>query len=354
MERRALGLWALVALTMVALFGGSAAIACPACYMTPDQINQQLLDETTPSPGRPLIMPPTPTIPVSAPANAAPAPAPGPTSWYDRGKGLIDDLQARAGRMFAVELNALKAHEGSAALLWALALGFAYGALHALGPGHGKILVLSYFAGQNARPRQGVIMGAQIAVFHVLSAVVSVVVADILWRAVMGTAPGESLILRQASYALIAGTGAYILMDTLRRRPQAACAACAHDHDHGHGHHHDHGHLPSDGQPDRRERRQRTILSAAIGAVPCTGAVAVLSFAFANDLVIEGVMIVAAISFGMALTLAAMGMAAIYSSGYVQRRLGDEGRPGLGPKVLRGLGGLTIALFGLSLMVAAA
>jgi len=65
-----------------------------------------------------------------------------------------------------------------------------------------------------------------------------------------------------------------------------------------------------------------------------------LAFALANDLVIEGIAIVSAISAGMALTLSAMGLIAIYSSGMVNQRISaPSGATGLrgfcGQRVVR-------------------
>ena len=70
-----------------------------------------------------------------------------------------------------------------------LAFAFLYGVLHTLGPGHGKVVVVSYFVSRDARLWRGVLMGVQIAVTHVLSAVALFWLADLAVPAAAAQAP---------------------------------------------------------------------------------------------------------------------------------------------------------------------
>ena len=302
-------------------------LACPACYLTPDQINDVLKDEAPKPP---------------APAALPPAPAP-PQSIWENISQRLEQIQKETGQRISVELNRLKSRDSSWGLVWALALGFAYGALHALGPGHGKILILSYFAGQNARPRDGMIMGAQIAIFHVLSAVLAVLATEIFFQAATGNKASDFYAVRMISYALIAGCGAVMIREALAQRPHS----CSHDNGAATcGHHHHSG-------DDRPTSRKQTLLSLAVGGVPCTGAVLVLAFSLANDLLFDGLMIVTFISLGMAMTLSMLGLAAIWSGTGLRARLSPEQGWRLTGTWLRAAGGVMIALFGLSLMLTA-
>ncbi len=322
-------LWLLAMVLLVStviVTTSTSALACAACYLLPDQLNQSFTQENPPAPEQQQVLP----APVIAPA-----------SFYERVMFQLDQIQRESGQRITAELNRLKSRDGASSLVWALVMGLAYGALHALGPGHGKVLVLSYFVGKNARPREGMVMGAQIAVFHVMSAVVAVVATEFMTRALTGAAPSDYHWLRLISYGLIAVCGAYMTVGALRRR-SIQCAGCAHGHDHGHHQ------VATEGgtQP-------RLALSAAIGSIPCTGAILVLAFGLANDLVIQAIAIVAAISTGMALTLSAMGIAAIYSSTALEKRIDQSVRNHWASLVLRAIGGAIITLFGLGLMVAA-
>jgi nickel/cobalt exporter len=55
--------------------------------------------------------------------------------------------------------------------------------------------------------------------------------------------------------------------------------------------------------------------------VPCTGALIVMLFGLANDLVVPAVMMVIAISAGMALAMSAIGVAAILGRNWTEARV---------------------------------
>ena len=62
----------------------------------------------------------------------------------------------------------------------------------------------------------------------------------------------------------------------------------------------------------------------AVGAVPCTGALIVMLFGLANDLVLPAILMVVAISAGMALAMAAIGVAAILGRNWAGERVAFE------------------------------
>jgi nickel/cobalt exporter len=60
------------------------------------------------------------------------------------------------------------------AILLAMAAAILFGAVHALMPGHGKTVLVSFHLGQKARPFEGFVNGAIVAITHVGLAVVLV------------------------------------------------------------------------------------------------------------------------------------------------------------------------------------
>ena len=106
---------------------------------------------------------------------------------FDRLTDVLVDFQRRANAEVSFHMNAIERGEDFSAFLLALAVAFAYGAVHALGPGHGKFVVVSYFLGREARVMRGVVMAVQIAIVHVIAAIVIVWLADLVLQGQLRT-----------------------------------------------------------------------------------------------------------------------------------------------------------------------
>ncbi len=206
----------------------------------------------------------------------------------------------------------IQASRNSGPMLWALLVSFLYGILHTLGPGHGKAVVAAYFVGERGSLWRGLRMGGQIALFHVLSAVIVVLITDFAVRQATGQAPSDYRLVRLISYSSIIAIGGWMLVKAVRSSRAA---------NHHHHHHHEGcgcAHSAGSG------KGISGLLSLAIGAVPCTGALIVLLFGLANDLLWPSITLVIAISLGMALALSGIGVAAILGRRILDRRMGDN------------------------------
>lgn len=233
-------------------------------------------------------------------------------------------LQVRITDLFTMAMRDVEQGRSASSVAIALLIAFAYGALHILGPGHGKAVVVSYFIGDGGSLRRGAVMGVQIAAMHVLSAIVVVFLLDFAVRQTTGAAPYDYRLIRLGSYALIIAIGAVMLWRVLaslranrlmgedeftrhhdcnESHAHAGCAACAVTDARSHG---------------------GGWIAAAVGIVPCTGALIVMLFGLANDLVIPAVMMVVAISAGMALAMTAVGVAAILGRNWAEARGGTS------------------------------
>ena len=271
-------------------------------------------------------------------ADSAPNQSAGPGGLWQSVGGFV----VRAERDFSRELNshmaAVRRGEGTAALLGGILAAFLYGVFHTLAVGHGKTVVVGYFLGNAARPIHGIVMASWIAVSHVLGAVVIAFAAHWLLRQMTMSPIEQNHWVRMVSFGAIALIGAWMLMGEVRRlRGQGAGHACAHDHGRGHRHHHhEHSH---DGRGKRR------LLAVAAGFVPCTGAILILTFAFANGILLSGLLMVGAIAVGMAVTLAGLGLVSMAAHRQVTARFGHSGRTlrwlGIaGPALILCIGGL--------------
>ncbi len=237
--------------------------------------------------------------PQAAPAQqTAPAAAPSASlggSWFA-------ELQRQVNRQLNQRLAEI--NKGSpVALLIGAAFAFVYGVFHAAGPGHGKMLVVSYFIGRDAHPLRGALMGGQIALVHVGGAVIVAIIATAIMTGTAPPSPEDMRGVKLASYASVAAIGAWLLASVLRGGD-------------GHLHaHQDHGHAGHDHAHGKSQGRSSVMVSLAAGAVPCTGAVLVLIYCIANGIPVVGLGLVLLIGLGMAVTLTGFGLA-----GMVARR----------------------------------
>lgn len=222
--------------------------------------------------------------------------------------GLLSDLHTRIHNAVTVALAGIG--EDPSGVPVALALAFALGMVHALMPGHGKTVVFSYFLGARARIGAGVAMAARIALLHVGTAIVLLlIVGAAVVR--MGRLQGAGRMMEIASYASVALVGAWLLYRAIRGN-----AGPAHDHD----------------------RRQAGALGWAIGLLPCPLTIILMTYALVNGTVALGLLLTGVMAGGIATTMTLTGMLAI-----LMRRLLTAGFDVASPWYVRLMRGLEIA-----------
>lgn len=222
------------------------------------------------------------------------------------------DYQRQIQQSLSTALRDIQSGSGSLALWTLTAVCFGYGVAHTLGPGHGKAVVVAYFL-DSTKPRawiEGIFAGAWIAFTHTLAALLLAGILKMFYAVGLLGALREVRNVEIVSYVLILLVGFWRLWAGITGRLHEH----AHGHDHHHHHHlhdhehhheHHHGHTPP----------QRTIagwlLLTAAGIAPCAGALVVILLSVALDVLWAGVIGVVAIALGMAITLAAIGMASM-------------------------------------------
>ncbi|PLX37766.1 MAG: hypothetical protein C0606_05700 [Hyphomicrobiales bacterium] len=246
------------------------------------------------------------------------------------GASSYERLMARVAYIFTSAMSAIRDDRSFTAIAPAILIAFAYGLFHTLGPGHGKAVVVSYFVGAGGSLGRGLLMGVRIAVVHVLSAIVVVFLLDFAVRQATGAAPSDYRLIRLGSYAVIIAIGSFMLWRAIRavldhRRAGNAAEHHTHaGHEHSHDHSHDHGHAHSSCAACNAAQARTSgggWLAVAVGAIPCTGALLVMLFGLANDLIGPAIVMVAAISAGMALAMSGIGIAAILGRRWLERRM---------------------------------
>ena len=230
-----------------------------------------------------------------------------------------------------------------------------YGVFHALGPGHGKTIVSTFFLSKNAKLRHSLIAGYLIALVHAVSALTIVLALFFIVRGVFSTGfESASRIVQTLSFGVIALIGAFMLVQRIRGK----------EHSHGHGlpfgrgkvseheheHEHDHG-----GETVSADVTGKELLGVAFasGIVPCPGASAIILVCLSLNVMLAGVVAVTMISLGMGITVTVVGAIAILAKEGVVK-VSAKGRKGgsLARRVVEIAGAGVLFVFGLVFFVA--
>ncbi|MBT5240124.1 MAG: hypothetical protein HN793_05460 [Rhodospirillaceae bacterium] len=271
----------------------------------------------------------------------------------------IADWQRQINRYLARQLQATNDQGGFGAALTVVLASFVYGVLHAAGPGHGKMVVASYFTAKDAPLRRGILMGGVIATTQAVVAIVMVAVLALLLQGSQLEIIDRTALLEVVSYGFILIIGLYMTYGAVTGK-----ATCGHDHsdDRGHDHHHDdhpgHSHGPD---PAAKEtwlartagrwlgpRGEVIAIGIVSGMRPCTGSILVLLFAAANGVFILGIVASFMMAAGVAITISVLGIGAIVLRRSVAGQADEEPSPArafLG-RALSVAGSLAVALMG--------
>jgi nickel/cobalt exporter len=223
-------------------------------------------------------------------------------------------------------------------MLVAFLLAMAFGALHALGPGHGKTLMAAYLVGAGGRPKQAVAVGGAVAVMHTAS----VLALGFLVLSATRLFPPERVYpwLGLGSGLVALGLGAGLLVTRFGVWSNGRRAALAHDVDHDQDHAGERGHVHGDEHmhgghghthtvPDAPVLSRRGLMALAVagGILPSPTALVVLLGSVAFHRVAYGLGLIAAFSVGLATALIVVGILALRARDLVSRRMsGTVGR----------------------------
>ncbi len=175
-------------------------------------------------------------------------------------------------------------------------LSLLYGIVHALGPGHGKSIVCSYFLSRRGTMRQALVFGNLITGIHILSAMV--IVLGLSWfvgRTNIVAFHGVEGRLESISYLLIMGIGLFLLGRTL----------------------YEWWRTPRDKQEDcpRASTKDMSSLALACGLMPCPGAALILLFTLSLGVFWVGLVAMIPLALGMGLTVSLLGLLTVGSTG---------------------------------------
>lgn len=215
-------------------------------------------------------------------------------------RGLLA-LQREYQNALGGTLRALRAGEAGAVTAF-LGLCFAYGVLHAAGPGHGKALLGGYAASSGTSLRGLAGLAVLTALLQAAVAVVAVYAAVWVFGATRERVEGVADLIEPFALVALAALGLLLLW-------RGARGLVTERH-----HHHEHGpdcgcaHLPDVKAVARANLREAVVLVAAVALRPCTGALVMLALTWRLHLEALGVLGAFVMGAGTALVTVAAAM----------------------------------------------
>lgn len=229
-------------------------------------------------------------------------------------------------------------------VLAALLLAILFGAVHALGPGHGKTVMAAYLVGAGGRPRQAVIVGIAVSLMHTTSVLVLGLIT--LWASDIFAPEAVYPWLSLASGVLVLGLGTWLFrarllghlaskkpyfarlsIHGLEGSPRTDAGAIAHARAHAAGLDHSHGELPSG--VSLLSKKGLGAIAISGGLLPSPSALVVFLGAVALNRVAFGLILVAAFSVGLAGALMVVGLLVLKARDVAQRRMSRNVGPAL-------------------------
>lgn len=192
------------------------------------------------------------------------------------------------------------------AIATGIVIAYAFGAIHALSPGHGKTLVGAYLVGSRGTPQAALWLGLTTTVTHTLT--VFILGVTTLLASHYIDLDRVYPILGAVSGLAICLVGLRLMVMRLKNKHHH------HDH-HGHTHHHYHHH------DDQSKEDWSSILAIGIsgGLVPCPSALVLLLSAIALHKIAYGLVLIGGFSLGLASVLTSLGLAAVYGQQWLEK-----------------------------------
>lgn len=316
-------------------------------------------------------------------------PQTGPFAWFF---GQINIWQQAFEHAMTKSLVAMNGD--ASAGLFLIAISFIYGILHAIGPGHGKAVISSYLIANDETLKRGIILSFASSLLQAFSAII-IVVAVFYFLPIRWTT--AAYWLTTASFALVTLLGFWMLIKTtprlftrtLRNTVSAQQPITVSEYQFRNGFKtsnlaftgHDTRNKPALIYKDPRNQHEfrgggalcaecgtahiadpnlligqlnlRKAISAvlSVGLRPCTGALLVMSFAAVNNLYLDGLISVFAMSLGTFITVSVLAIIAVKMKNLALKVMKRDANKWKIKVIFEWIAALVIFVFGLSLVI---
>jgi nickel/cobalt transporter (NicO) family protein len=228
----------------------------------------------------------------------------------DRILNSLQETQQELRRAVAGRVREFNKSKTALLFLLIAASSFLFGVVHAVGPGHGKTLVMSYILYEK-RPKliRGLLAGIYVAFGEAIAAILLVysIYYLALGRITSSFQQAEGKI-RMVCYAAVFVIGTILLLFRLFK------------------------HLPGsrlrkpENTPEVLKSSRGLLVIVLLGLIPCPGVMLLLIFMLAAGLPVFGILFGVCMAFGMALTISAFSIAAVLAKKYSLQVISGESR----------------------------
>lgn len=203
---------------------------------------------------------------------------------WDQFMYYLTNLQSAFNKDAAIQIKLLHTNYSTELFQALLVTSFLYGAIHAIGPGHGKSIITSWILAQRRSLKDIALVAVGATLLHAFSAVA--IVASIFYfvgkylPGMMGT---MSLWLNVVSGVILAITGMQLFAGHYKQYCNHSC------------------------KTQRLSNHLHSVhpawIALSIGIVPCPLATVIFIYCLTTNMMISGLQLVAAFALGMGLTL---------------------------------------------------
>jgi ABC-type nickel/cobalt efflux system permease component RcnA len=201
----------------------------------------------------------------------------------------IVQIQREMNESITLSLENYKDKQSAQILLFLLGIVFLYGMIHALGPGHGKSIALSYFVTVKAGVLSGLFFGFLVALFHTGVSVFLVLLINLIFKnGFSGMSGNTDYFVKLASFGLISIIGLVLFLKRLIK-------------------------ISAGKRTEEQPVGSKNIIlmTLAIGIVPCPAALTVLIFSMSQSVLSVGILLVIFMGMGMGITISAFSILTI-------------------------------------------
>lgn len=288
--------------------------------------------------------------------------------WYEIIRQIIE-WQQLFHKSLSVHINEISkdpVYHGAVLI----ALSFFYGVFHAIGPGHGKAIIMVYLSSHRESLRRGAIISLLAAFLQAIVAIILVVVLSKILSIKFSDVNSHADQVSLVSYLLIMALGAFLFAMAIFKQwthirqwtlnlRSSRKPTCSH-HDHKIEHHHDHS--CCGGKHAHQSVPQESLWQSlgvifSMGIRPCAGAIIVLIYAHLVGVFYYGIIATLVMGLGTGVAVAGMALGTQLARNWFETIIATSSKPLLMrlnvSAWLRVFGGLVIFLLGFSLFQSA-